>query len=271
MKNIRRRRVFIHYLPVYGCIATGFIYGAIGVMAMLSFLKIVHGGADESSFLARLHDSTVGTVFIWIILLGFISYIIWRFYEAIRDPYGYGKALKGIVKRVGIALSSVADMLIAYAALEVILGTATFQADGRPDTQQQLVRTILQQDVGPGLVVSMGCIVCVTAILQFLYGITQGYSERTNMDHMREASKRAVRWLAWIGYSARGFIIGIMGFFFIKAGVLKDAHYVVNTDKAFDFIGDHIGHPFFILTALGTIAYGIFMLFLGITYDDDKD
>src|SRR5687768_1727189 len=111
MTNLWRRRGLVHYLPVYGCIATGIIYGAIGVIAMLSFLKIVDGGADENSFLAILHESTVGTIFIWIILLGTLSYIVWRLYEVIRDPYGYGRSVKGLTRRTGIALSTIADIL----------------------------------------------------------------------------------------------------------------------------------------------------------------
>lgn len=53
--NTKKKRTFIHFLPVYGCIATGIIYAAIGVIAILSFLKIRHGGADESSMMAILN------------------------------------------------------------------------------------------------------------------------------------------------------------------------------------------------------------------------
>jgi hypothetical protein len=271
MENVWRRRGFVHYLPVYGCIATGIIYGAIGVIAILSFLRIVDGGADENSFLAKLHDTTLGIIFIWIILLGTLSYIIWRIYEVIRDPYGYGNKTNGIVKRTAIALSVIADLLIAYAALQVIIGTANFAIDGQPDSERQLMDTMLQWNKGSWLVVGMGCIICFTAVVQFLYGVTQGYKERTDMDHVRESIKKVIHGLAWIGYTARGFILGIIGFFLVKAGFFENAEYVVNTDKAFDFIGDDVGHLYFILTALGTIAYGAFMIFLGITYDHDKD
>lgn len=271
MESILKKRVIIHYLPAYGCIATGIIYGAIGVIAILSFLKIVDGGADESSFLQVLHNSILGTIFIWVILLGTISYIIWRIYEVIQDPYGYGKETKGLVKRTGIALSTVADLLIVYAALQVILGISDFAINGRPDSERQMVHKMLAWSGGQALILAIGCIICFTAVVQFLYGVTQGYKERTDMDHFSVSAKRSVHALAWIGYSARGFILGITGFFFIKAAVLKDGQYVVNTDKAFDFIGDHVGHLYFILTAIGTIGYGLFMFVLGFTYDRDKD
>jgi hypothetical protein len=83
--------------------------------------------------------------------------------------------------------------------------------------------------------------------------------------------RNAVHILAWVGYAGRGIILGIIGFFFLKAGITENARYIVNTDKAFDFIGDHVGHVYFILVAIATICYGSFMFVQGIAYDTDKD
>src|SRR4051794_25212128 len=94
-------RSVIHYLPIYGCISTALIYTTIGIIAILSFLKIRDGGADESSMLMIMNDLILGKVLIWIILTGTVSYTVWRVYETIRDPYGYGRSFRGIVKRAG--------------------------------------------------------------------------------------------------------------------------------------------------------------------------
>ncbi|HKZ37374.1 MAG TPA: DUF1206 domain-containing protein [Chryseolinea sp.] len=262
---------YIRYLPIYGSISTGIIYLGIGVIAILSFLKIKEGGADESSLLAYLNNYMVGKVFIWIILLGTVSYIIWRFYEAIQDPYGYGKKRDGMVKRIGIALSTVADALIAYSAMQVLLGISSAQADGSPEEERMMVSNLFQESWGRWLVMFVGSVVLMAAVLQFLYGITRGYKERLNITQFGPTKKKVIHIFAWVGYLARGIIVGIIGFFLIKAAILKDAQHVVNTDKAFDFIGDHIGHLCFILVALGTICYAFFMFLLGATYDSDKD
>jgi hypothetical protein len=111
----------------------------------------------------------------------------------------------------------------------------------------------------------------VTAATQLIYGITKGYKERIDMEHFSRRVKNLTHILAWSGYIARGIILGIIGFFLVKSGITENAKIVVNTDKAFDFIGDHIGHLYFILVALGTICYGIFMFMLGVAYDTDKD
>jgi hypothetical protein len=271
MKHTNKKRTIIHYLPVYGSIATGIMYAAIGVIAILSFLKIRHGGADESSLLAILDDYVIGKVVIWIILLGIICYIVWRFYETIKDPYGYGKELKGLTRRAGIALSTVADVLIVYAGIRILLGTSNIQPDGQPREERRMVHDLLQLSYGQWLVVTIGSIYLATAVIQLLYGITRGYRERVNIERFSSFSRHAIHFLAWAGYFARGIILGITGFFLVKAGVVENARYVVNTDKAFDFIGDHIGHVFFILVAVATICYGLFMFAQAIAYDTDKD
>jgi hypothetical protein len=46
---------------------------------------------------------------------------------------------------------------------------------------------------------------------------------------------------------------------------------LVNTDKAFYFIGDDVGHAYFIIVAIGTICYGLFMFSFGVYYDSGKD
>jgi hypothetical protein len=271
MSSVRHKHTLIRYLPLYGCIATGIIYGAIGVIAMLSFLKIRHGGADESSILAILDDYLIGKIFIWIILLGTVAYIAWRFYETITDPYGYGKEVKGIAKRTGVALSTVADLLIVYAAVRVLLGNYNYQADGQPIAERDMVSHLLQWKQGKWLVMSIGVIYAATAVVQLLYGITRGYKERVDIDHFPPAVRHTVHVLAWLGYGARGLILDIIGFFFIKAAWWEEPRYIVNTDKAFDFIGDRIGHVYFVIVAIGTICYGLFMVAQGFSYDTDKD
>lgn len=270
MTASKKMKFLVHYLPVYGCFSTGLIYVAIGVIAILSFLRIKDGGADETSLLAYLNGYLAGKALIVIILLGTVSYIVWRIYETVKDPYEYGRDKTGMAKRTGIALSTVADAFIAYAAIEVLFGISNIQENGQPDELREVVRQMLRESWGDWLVIGIGAVVAVTAVVQFVYGITKGYGERLAIRHFPSGTKSLIHFLAWYGYAARGIVLGIIGFFFIKAGVVENARYVVNTDKAFDFIGDHVGHVYFILVAVGTICYGLFMFALGVTYEPKK-
>lgn len=265
-----RKKLLIRFLPVFGCISTGFIYLAIGVIAILSYLRIKQGGADESALVAFLNDYLAGRIFIWIILLGTVCYIAWRVFESISDPYDYGKSAKGLATRIGIALSTIADILIAYTAILSLFRSSDLDEHGRPEEQRQLVNDLLQLDWGGIIVTTIGAITLFTAIVQLIYGISKGYKERIDIGHLSDRSKNIIHFTAWYGYIARAIIVGIIGFFFIKAGLTESARHIVNTDKAFDFIGDHIGGLAFIIVAIGTISYGIFMFALGIAYDVDK-
>lgn len=268
--STKKKKRFISFLPAYGCIATGIIYAAIGIIALLSFLKVRHGGADEGSMLAILNDYVIGKIFIGIILLGSLCYIAWRFYETIKDPYEYGKDVKGLAKRAGIALSTIADILIVYAAIRVLLGGSDLQPNGQPVEERRMADNLLQAKLA-WLMISIGVIYLTTAFVQLWYGVARGYRERVNEEKLSAPVRTTVHILAWAGYCARGVILGITGFFFMKAGITEEARHVVNTDKAFDFIGDHVGHVWFILVAVATICYGLFMFAQGIYYDTDKD
>lgn len=270
MQHSKKKSFLIRYLPIYGCISTGLIYGAIGVIAILSFLRLKQGGADEGSLLVYLNDYFIGKVFVIIILFGTLSYIIWRIYEAYKDPYNYGSHWKGLARRAGIGLSSIADVLIAYSAVMVLLGNSSSTEDGRPEEEREMVGSMLQEGWGEWLIIGLGVIILGTALVQFNYGVTRGYRERLNIGNFSSSTKKVIHLLAWIGYTARGIIIGIIGFFYIKAGIAENPQMVVNTDKAFNFIGENLGGALFIIVAVGTICYAFFMFFLGVTYDIDN-
>jgi hypothetical protein len=267
----KKHSIIIRLLPRYGCIATGILYGAIGIIAILSFMKLKDGGADESRLMAFLNQYTVGKILVFVILAGSLSYIIWRFYEAVTDPYGYGKSAGGIAKRTGIALSTIADILIVASAFKFLLGQGNTNEDEQLPMLRQMVGDIMTRQGGELIVFSIGAIILITAVIQLLYGITQGYRERLEVEEFRPFLKKMVHFLGITGYIARGIIIGITGWFYISASLTGNSARVVDTDKAFDFIGDHIGHAPFIIVAIGTIFYGLFMFALGTAYDIDHD
>lgn len=267
----RKHNIIIHYLPVYGCIATGIIYAAIGVIAILSFLRVREGGADENRLFAILSRYTAGKALVAIILLGTLCYVIWRFYEAVNDPYHYGKSASGIAKRTGIALSTIADILIVFSAFRFMAGIGDTEESHQLGQQRQMVDQLLEKSHGPFLVISIGAIYLITAAVQLFYGVTRGYRERLEVEEFRPRLRKLVHFFGLSGYFSRGIILAITGFFYIKAGIERTATAVVDTDKAFDFIGDNIGHAAFILVAAGTIFYGLFMFILGTAYDIDRD
>jgi len=264
-----RKKDWIHYFPELGCMATGILYGGIGIIALLSFFKIRDGGADEGSILLVLSNFIIGKIVVIAVLAGTTCYCVWRVYEAFADPYHYGGSIKGISRRFGIALSTAADVLVVYSGIRVLSGTSHIQSNGQPIEERAMTQGFIEAGDG-WVVIALGLIVLITASVQLVYGFSRGYRERLDATDFNPMVQQIIHALALYGYTARGIILAITGFFFLQAGLLHEAERVVNTDKAFDFIGDKIGHAFFILVAIGTIAYGLFMLALGFTYKPSR-
>jgi hypothetical protein len=253
-----------------GCISTGIVYAMIGVVAMLSLLQLKQGGADESSILKFLEDVPGGKILIGIILLGMVAYIIWRFYEAIEDPYEYGRQFTGIATRIITAFSAISDAMIAWPAIEALMGASTAMKDGEPVAQRQQFGELLQKDGGVWVVGLIGLITSITAVVQFVYVFKEAYEERIDMKRMKPWKKNVIHVAGYAGHFARGIILGIMGFFMLKAAFTLNAQHIVNTDKAFDFIGDNLSHLLFAAVAVGTVCYGLFMFAMGYYYDFKK-
>ena len=254
-------------LTLVGCVSTGIIYSAIGIIALLSFLRLKKGGADESSFFVLLNGFIAGRILNWLIIFGALCFIIWRFYEAFKDPHRVGKDTNGILLRTGTACSSAADAFIVLSALRAIFDQHKAPLTGEPTQQKHMVGYLLNFNWGQAAVMLIGVIILVTAVVLVLYGLSRRFTEAIRADHFNKKQKSIVHAIAYAGYFSRGVILLIIGFFFVKSAIKNNSRYIVNTDKAFDFIGDHVGHPWFILIAFGTVLYGVYMFVLGLNYD----
>ena len=262
-----KKNKLLKTVTLFGCFSTGIIYSAIGIIAILSFLKLKQGGADESSFFVLLNDFVAGRMLNWLIILGALCFIVWRFYEAFKDPYHIGTNTKAMLLRTGTACSSAADAFIILSALRAMFDQHKAPVTGEPLQQRDMVARLLNFDWGHIAVMIIGVVILITAVVLVLYGLSKSFTEAIRADDFNPKQKIAVHTIAYAGYFSRGTILLITGFFFVKSAIKNNSSYIVNTDKSFDFIGDHIGHPWFILIAVGTILYGVYMFILGLHYD----
>lgn len=254
----------------FGCMATAVVYILLGLFALLSLLRLKEGGADEASVLKFFEDVQLGKVVISLILLGMLAYMVWRFYEAIKDPYQYGSRGKGVTIRLLTAFSAISDGLIAWPAIESLIGMNPATKSGNPEAQRESINSLMQHPVGVWAVVIIGSITLVTAIVQFVYVFKEAYEERIDFHQLSPVKRTIITSVGYAGHIARGIILGIIGFFMLKAAITQNGQFVVNTDKAFDFLGDEIGKPVFAAIAFGTICYGFFMIAMGYYYDFRK-
>jgi len=255
------------YLARYGSVCIGGVYVFVGVIAMLSLMRVVDGGADEDSVLEMLHRSWVGEILLWIILAGIVSYMAWRFFEALADPLHHGGDMKGVLKRIGIVGSSVAYGAIAWSGIQAMIGAGD-PGEGFEE-QRHLIDSVLHWRYGTWLIGIAGVVVGFVAIMELRFVVLGNYKPALDVDNMPKARKRLINILAWAGHFARSIILGIMAYSLLRGAVYDDASETVNTDKAFNFIGESmLGHPLFVLVAMGTVCYGVYMILFGVFMEE---
>ena len=276
MELLARLRRHARPLARFGCVSIGTVYVIVGVLAVIALTGELIEVADEERMVQVVMDLPGGAVLIWAIVAGMSGYVLWRFVEVITDPYSYGSGVKGISIRALIAASAIAYGAVAFSAGRMALSydgeTSRGGPDGAEQQQQQLVSRIFQWPAGTWIVALAGVALVGVGVGQFGLLVRRGYTIEVDLDGRSRAMRRAIHGAAWYGYSARGVILTVLGYFLVRAAMTRDPREAGDTDTAFDFIGGGvIGDTAFFVVAVGTIAYGVFMYFNASFYNFRRD
>jgi H+/Cl- antiporter ClcA len=97
-------------------------------------------------------------------------------------------------------------------------------------------------------------------IAQLKKAYTSDFHDRLARERMTASEEKWVGRLARIGLSARGVILGIVGFFLIRAAAGHGRLHEVGVEGALQAIGSQPhGAILLIAVALGLVAYGLYM------------
>jgi hypothetical protein len=266
---MKKYKPYVEKLAVIGCYSVAMVYILVGVMALLSFMGEFQDAADEERMVGVILDIPLGEVLIGAMVLGMAGYVTWRVFEAFTDPYDFGNSMKGIAQRTGIGMSAMGYVVIIIGAIQIMIEG---QSNGEED-QQLIIGQVMSIPGGGWLVGIMGVVMMLVGLVQLKYVAGGDYHERIKYEEMPSWIEKSTHIFAWWGYIARGIILGVLGWFLLKAAIESDPGEVGDTDSAFDFIGDMgiTGNIFFIAVAIGTIFYGLFMIINGYYYSFERE
>ena len=259
-------------LARFGCGSIGTVYVLVGVLALLALSGRAMGSADEERMVQVLRHLPGGTVVIWAIVAGTSGYVLWRVVEAWADPYEFGRQWKGLLQRVGIALSALAYGAIAFSAARI---ATTPVVNGDKDLaehqEQQMVAKVLAWPGGIWWVGAVGVAMVLMGMAQVVLAVRRSYATEINLEDRSPAVRAAIHGLAWYGYAARGVILSVLGYLLVLGAATRNPAAVGDTDTAFDTIGGgRVGDSAFFVVALGTIANGLFMYACATFYKFEK-
>lgn len=242
-----------------GFAARGVVYLSVGVLAVLAALGLTPRAQGAVEAMAGWGRWPAGLVFIWLIAAGLMAFTVWRGLQALLDADGHGRSPKGIMVRLGQAVSGVAHGVLAWSLWGVLDGLEDLNQGDDIDAAQAAARALLATPHGDLLLVAGGAGILAFAAGGIGQGLFQDFAKRLG------CSPRACRWagaLARVGYVGRGLATAPMGGFLIVAGLNARAGEARDFGAALQALAAlPLGHAALGLAGLGLMAFGAFAVF----------
>src|ERR1041384_12429 len=136
-----------------GYAVKGFLYVAIGFIAIASALGKSKTPADQLGAITTFARLPNAEIFLWIILIGLVSYALWGVIRAVLDPFHKGKDLKGWLSRGGYLVSAATYASFVLPTYDLIRGARHASSSA---TTVHLVGRVMSMPMGRWLVGLIG-------------------------------------------------------------------------------------------------------------------
>ncbi|MEN2787810.1 DUF1206 domain-containing protein [Sphingomonas qilianensis] len=215
---------------------------------VIAFLVIRAGRAEDASGALQYVGDGAGRVLLVVMAVGLCAYGIWRLADAAFDIERHGTDRKGMMERLGAAVSGVVHLVLAWQAVRLIRGLGSAGDGTQTGTQAAL------ELPGGGIIVMLGGVVLIAVGLVQLVKAAKGSFLRYL--EPRIARQAWARWSGRAGYAARGVVFMISGYLLLKAGFNEQASQAGGMAQALSWLTS----PADIVIAVGLLGFGVFSL-----------
>ena len=262
IKEIKKKGEEAAFSPVmdlltrWGYAVKGFIYIAIGFLAVAGALGRSSTPADQLGAIAEFSKLPYAFILLWFILIGLISYSLWGVIRAVLDPFHKGKDLHGLLTRAGFLLSAITYATFIVPTYHLIDGVGE---ENGTNATVQLVSTIMNMPLGRILIGAVGLGGIAAGLYQMYIGITMNFDQRFKPYSLTPKQLMVARQVGRFGTTARGVVFTLVGFFLTLAAYQFNAGHARGFDAAFDFLSRQpYGLWLLGLIAIGLIAFGLY-------------
>ena len=246
-------------LARFGYATKGVVYIVVGALATLAAFGLGGEMTDVKGALQEIERKPFGKIALVTVAFGLIGYVLWRWVQALADTDGKGTKLKGILVRIGYFFSGAVYAGLAYTAAKIVFDVD--EPDTSSDLQELWIARVMMIPFGRTLVILTGGFVIGFGLYQIYKGFKAKFRKRLKLGEMNETKDNWATWSGRIGYTARGVVLCIIGFFVIQAAL----HFNPDEAKGLDEALGALAHNYYGAWALGVvavglIAYGFYML-----------
>ena len=224
-----------------GFAARGVMYLLIGVLAVWT------GRSEDGAGALEQLNGGLGSVLLAVMALGFLGYGIWRLCEAAIDTEGHGGKPGGLAVRLGGAVSGLVHLGLFVLAGKMALGGH----DDGGDSARQGAAATLDLPGGEIVLLAAGAGLLVTGGLQLVKAVKASFLRHLDG---RAAGRGWIKGLGRAGFTARGIVFLLVGWFVLHAGLESDAGEAGGMGAALEALSPEIR----LAVAAGLILFGLF-------------
>lgn len=252
---------WIERLTRVGWYAKGVVYVLFGAAA----LTVARHAADQDvnaspeGALGRVARASGGRPLLVVLGVGLALYALWRLISvaALR-----GTSVHDWANRVGYVFSGIFYAVLAVASLSAAA------VDDRPDesgTVERLSRTALESSVGRWLLMVAGAVVVFVGCYFVVKAVKGKYADNLRGVQREFRANRGGSRLIWllgrVGWTARGVVTALIGWFIIQAAWTFDPDKAHGFDGALRDLARHSwGAAIVVAVAIGLEVYGLYCI-----------
>ncbi|MGH8893558.1 MAG: DUF1206 domain-containing protein [Actinomycetes bacterium] len=236
-----------------GFVAKGLVYALIGALAFQVALGDSQR-ADQKGALQAVAEKPGGSFVLWLVVVGFAGYAVWRLSEAAWGRREETDEKKRTVKRIGSAANGLVYLAFGVLALTIVTSSSSSSSESSSMTAK-----VLEWPGGQGIVVFAGLVVIAIAIGLTLRGLRTDFEKHLNTGQMSQSTFQAVRRLGQVGYVARGIVFFLVGIFVITAALDHEPGKAAGFDVALQSVANAPFGKFLLMAAaLGLVCFGAY-------------
>jgi len=251
------RSAWLGYLGRAGLAAQGVCFGIVGGLAITLALGAGGTATDPQGALNAIARHSWGTFLLVLLSIGFAGYALWRFAQALFDRGGMGSDFAGLFRRAIQLVQGVCYTVLTLGAVKTLLG-----ARPGPNDERHAAVGVLGWPAGRELVGLAASVLLVSAVVIVYWALSRRFKESLAIDEMDAGTERLVTGLGVLGLCALAVVLGVVGWFLLKAAIEFDPSAPVGIGGALSKLA-HATYGLWVLsiTAAGLIAFAVFDLF----------
>ena len=242
-------------IAIIGFISKGIIYLVIGILSLLAALNMGGESSGTNQALTFLKKQPFGQILLLFLGVGLFCYSFWMFMQSITDPEKKGSSRNAIMQRFGLFITGLVYVFVAVLA---------FYHLATP-TENDIVESTYLDFLAPTTLaivfVIIGIILAIQTVVLIVSVFRGGMLDQFNLEGKKYST--SIRRIGMFGFYSRAFVVGIISYFFLHAGIYTGSNDIKGIQEAFEFLNQAgFGKVLMATTAIGFISYGAFYVFL---------